>query len=116
MRRGFMKQVEELWNRVSFEHNGSWRSAVIRLLNGDEPPGWNVSDPGKGADPGNGMPRKGARGALNIPGYRPADLFSGNCPAAGQQRRIYAGQKSGDPRIGRHRSDHGAPHDTGGRK
>ena len=42
------------------------------------------------------------------------DLFGGNCPAAGQQRGIYARQKSGDPRIGRHRVDHGAPHDIGG--
>ena len=27
---------------------------------------------------------------------------------------LHTFQESGDPRIGRHRSDHGAPHDTGG--
>ncbi|CDB00089.1 putative uncharacterized protein [Lachnospiraceae bacterium CAG:215] len=66
--------------------------------------------------------RERARGALNIPGYRPAGIYSaGTAQRLGhkegvmpQQRGIYAGQKSGDPRIGRHRSDHGAPHDTGG--
>ena len=50
--------------------------------------------------------RERSRGALNIPGYRPAGIFS-----AGTAQRLYAGAGGCDPWFRRYRTDHGATND-----
>ena len=57
--------------------------------------------------------RERARGALNIPGYRPAGIFS--AAASGEHGRLYAGAQGGYLRIRRYRAYHGAAHDLRGR-
>ena len=52
--------------------------------------------------------RERSRGALNIPGYRPAGIFSAE---TGQYRRLYAGAGGRDPWFWRYRTDHGETND-----
>ncbi len=52
------------------------------------------------------------RGALNIPGYRPAGIFFGRYGTeTGQYRRLYAGAGDCGPWFRRHRTDHGETND-----
>ena len=61
--------------------------------------------------------RERTRGALNIPGTRPAGVYTAGCGAApGEHGGPDAGQARGHTGLGRHRPDHGAPHDLGGRE
>ena len=55
--------------------------------------------------------RERSRGALNIPGYRPAGIYSAGT-ASGKYGRAYAGKRSCDPWIRRYRSDYGKTYDT----
>ena len=68
--------------------------------------------------------RERARGALNIPGYRPAGIFSaGGGPRSGgnkgeretgEYRGIHAGTKGSNTWLRRYRSYHGKKNDLGG--
>ena len=61
--------------------------------------------------------RERPRGALNIPGYRPAGIYT-----AGTAQRLMnieghmVGKEVVIPRFRRYRTDHGETYDTGGRK
>ena len=61
--------------------------------------------------------RERPRGALNIPGYRPAGIYT-----AGTAQRLMnieghmVGKRGCHPRFRRYRTDHGETYDTGGRK
>ena len=55
--------------------------------------------------------RERPRGALNIPGYRPAGIFT-----AGTAQRLVNMEGCRDSGQRRHRPYHGAPHDAGGGK
>lgn len=60
--------------------------------------------------------RERSRGALNIPGYRPAGIYSAGTAAPGEHRGLYAGTQGCDPRLRRHRPHHGTPYDLRGRR
>ena len=53
--------------------------------------------------------RERPRGALNIPGYRPAGIYSRNGAGVHEFIQQNAGKGSGDPRLRRYWNDHGAP-------
>ena len=55
--------------------------------------------------------RERSRGALNIPGYRPAGFLCRYGTETGQYRRLYAGAGGCDPWFRRHRTDHGETND-----
>ena len=59
--------------------------------------------------------RERARGALNIPGYRPAGIFLGGYSSeTGEYRGIHAGTKGSNTWLRRYRSYHGKKNDLGG--
>ena len=61
--------------------------------------------------------RERSRGALNIPGYRPAGiLLRRHGPASGEHGGLYARTGSGYPGIRRHRPYYGQAYDPGGRQ
>ena len=60
--------------------------------------------------------RERSRGALNIPGYRPAGIFSAGTAASGEHGRLHARAGSGDPGVRRHRPYHGKAYDPGRRQ
>ena len=58
--------------------------------------------------------RERPRGALNIPGTRPAGIFSaGTAPAPGEPGGLPPRPGGGHPGQRRHRPDYGPPHDPG---
>ena len=58
--------------------------------------------------------RERTRGALNIPGTRPRAFTPPAAHSACATWKGYLpGTQGGHPRLGRHRPDHGAPHDAG---
>ena len=73
--------------------------------------------------------RERPRGALNIPGYRPAGIFTAGtaqrlvnmegclfCTAACEPAEYHGWPECGHPGVRRHRPYHGTPHDAGGGK
>ena len=58
--------------------------------------------------------RERSRGAMNIPGYRPAGVFSAGTAALCQYRGSASGQECRCIRIRRYRPDYGAAYDTAG--
>ena len=60
--------------------------------------------------------RERTRGAISIPGARPAGVFTRRGPPVCAPRGPYGGPPRGDFGLGRYRPYHGPSHDAGGRE
>ena len=103
------------WHRVPPEHHGPLDQQRPDR-HGYEPNGRHVSGEGAGRHPGHGL--QGApEGRPEHPGLPPRrHLHRGHGAAPRQHRGLYAGERSRDPGLRRHRPHHGAPHDARGGK